>query len=361
MDKEQLTQLLGKIDIEHYLSREGLSYQHSYGTRGLQLNLDECPECGEGGRKTYINAETGLGNCFHGSCGAKFNKFKLIRSVSKLSGAALTQHIKVVAEEQGWMPKLKRKEIKKGALELPSKLIAIPDARGNNHEYLAARGITPASCAYFDLSYCHKGWWGCDIDGDKKWVSYDERIVIPITNLEGTLVSFQGRDTTGEKIPKYLFPMGFAVAGSHIYNGHNFIEKTHNHLIVGEGAFDAIAIHQALQGHAACNSMLAVATFGMHLSSGPDGQVSKFVELKKKGLKTVTMMWDGESRAVSQAVKAGLTLASLGFKVNIARLPEGKDPNEISPADVRKAIFSATHLTRLKAISILVNEAKCPV
>lgn len=356
MDNEKLTQLLEKIDVEQYLNREGCAFQHSYGTRGLQLNLDECPECGEGGRKTYINAETGLGNCFHGSCGVKFNKFKLIRSVSKLSGTALAKHIHAVAEEQGWMPKVKRKEIKLDKLELPSKCIAIPDAKGNTLEYLDERGITKDSCLYFQLSFCKQGWWSYRVEDEVKWTSYDNRVIIPIADLNGTLVSFQGRDITGEAARKYLFPTGFAVAGSHIYNGHNFTAGIHNHLIVGEGVFDAIAIHQAIKGHASCKAMLAVATFGMHLSNGPDGQVSKLIKLREQGCRNITMMWDGEGRAIAQAVKAGLQLSELGFKVSIARLPEGKDPNEIPAETVRKAIFGAKHLTRLSAISMLMQE-----
>lgn len=354
MDKEQLQQALAKIDVETYLDQEGITYSHSYGTRGLQLNLHQCPACGEGGRKTYINAETGLGNCFHGSCGFKFNKFKLIQKVSGLGGADLLAHIASTAENQGWLPKKERVELKRGALALPSKLLPIPDAHGRNLRYLEDRGITAESAAWFQLQLCRGGWWGYELaDGSKKWVSYDRRVVIPIADLDGVLVSFQGRDITGEQEPKYLFPVGFAVAGSHLYNGQNFRDGVHTHAVVGEGAFDAIAIHQALQGHASCNSMIALATFGMHLSSGPGGQIDKFIQLKQRGLRSVTMMWDAERKAMTMAVKAGLQLASLGLTVQIARLPDGKDPNEATPEQVRQAIFRATHLTRISAIKLM--------
>ncbi len=359
MENAELQAALDKIDIEQYLDQEGVAFSHSYGTRGLQLNLHECPACGGGGRKTYINAESGLGNCFHGDCGIKFNKFKLIWKVSGLSGNELVKHISALAEDQGWMPKKVRAEIKRGALALPSKLRPIPE--GERHlRYLAERGVTEDSARWFQLTYCHGGWWGYKLDtGEERWVSYDKRVVIPITDLDGTLVSFQGRDITGTKEPKYLFPTGFAVAGSHLYNGHNFIDGTHTHAVVGEGAFDAIAIHQALLGHASCSAMLPLATFGMHLSSGPDGQIAKFIRLKERGLKTVTMMWDGEGRAMTGAVKAGLQLAELGLNVQVARLPAGYDPAQgpdkmpTPPELVRQAIFKATFLTRMSAIKLL--------
>jgi DNA primase len=352
MDRAELDRALEQIDVEQYLDREGYDYTHSYGTRGLQLNLAECPACHEPGRKTYINAESGLGNCFHGSCGFKFNKFKLIKAASNLAGPDLDAHIAAVAEEQGWMPKKERATITRGVLALPSKLRAIPEA-GRHLKYLADRGITEDSALFFELKYCHGGWWKYMVDGAERFVSYDKRVIIPIADLDGTLVSFQGRDVTGTKLPKYLFPTGFAVAGSHLYNAQNFQQGLHTHLVVGEGAFDAIATHQALQGAPSCKNMLAVATFGMHLSSGPDGQVAKLLLLKEKGIRTITMMWDSEPRAMAAAVNLGLQITALGFVVVIAQLPDGKDPNEATPEQVRHAIFNATPLTRMSAVRLL--------
>lgn len=364
MDKAELDRVLETIDVEAYLDREGVEYRHSYGTRGLQLNLDECPACGEGGRKTYINADTGLGNCFHGACGFKFNKFKLVQKVSGLAGADLDAHMAAIASEQGWMPKKQRVELVRGALSLPSKLRPIPEG-GRHLRYLENRGMTAESAAWFQLSYCHKGWWSYQLDdGTEKFVSYDKRVIIPIADLAGTLVSFQGRDITDAQLPKYLFPSGFAVAGSHLYNGQNFADGTHTHAIVGEGALDAIAIHQALLGAPSCTSMLPLATFGMHLSDGPDGQIAKFLRLQERGLKAVTMMWDGERKAMALAVKAGLALAGLGLKVQIAQLPDGCDPAQdqdkkpLPPEVVRQAIFKAVPLTRLSAVRLLHAAAK---
>jgi DNA primase len=362
MDRGEIQRALDKISVESYLDREGVSYTPSYGTRGLQLNLDECPACGGGGRKTYVNAETGLGNCFHGSCGMKFNKWKLIKAVSGLAGGDLDQHIAAVAEDMGWLPKKERVELVRGDLELPSKCHALP-VNGQNLQYLQDRGVSLASCERFHLSYCHGGWWGYKtLDGAERWVSFDKRVIIPIADLAGKLVSFQGRDVTGELEPKYLFPNGYAVAGSYIYNAHNFEDGRHTHLVIGEGAFDAIAIDQAVLGSPSCEAMLAGATFGMHLSGGPDGQIAKILELKARGLKTITMMWDSEKKAMALAVKMGLLLSGLGLTVRIAQLPDGFDPaqgpdKKSTPAAlVRQSIFNATLLNRLSAIKLL-NQA----
>lgn len=356
----ELDRALEKINLENYLDREGVGYRHSYGTKGLQLQFDECPFCGEGGGKTYCNADTGLGNCFHGSCGAKFNKFSLVRKVSGLSGKALDEHVKAVAEEMGWMPKKERPEVLMGDLKLPSGMNELPH-NGRELRYLTDRGVTAESCEWFRLGYCHdKAWWSYKLDdGAEKWVSYKRRVIIPVFGLDGKMVSFQGRDVTGEQMPKYLFPVGFAVAGKHLYNGNSFVQGTHNHAVIGEGAFDCIAIHQALRRDTGCRDVLALATFGMHLSSGPDSQLDRLAILHEQGLRTVTFLWDGESRAVAQAVKSGLQVASLGLQVRIATLPAGYDPAQgpdkrpTPPGLVLDAIFKAQALTRLSAVRIL--------
>lgn len=349
-----------KINLENYLDREGVGFRHSYGTKGLQLQFDECPFCGEGGGKTYCNADTGLGNCFHGSCGARFNKRSLIRKVSGLAGAAFTDHVKAVAQEMGWMPKRERPEIVMGQLELPSHLDWLPHD-GRELRYLAERGVTADSCQWFRLGYCHdKSWWKYKLDdGADKWVSYKRRVIIPIFDLDGTMVSFQGRDVTGEQLPKYLFPVGFAVAGKHLYNGNGFEDGVHTHAIIGEGAFDGIAIHQALRTEQGCNDMMALATFGMHLSGGPDSQLERLSLLRDRGLRTVTFLWDGEGRAIAQAVKSGLQVAGLGLQVRIATLPPGYDPAQgpdkrpTPPKVVLDAIFKGQALNRLSAVRIL--------
>lgn len=360
----ELDSALAKIDLENYLDIEGVGYKFSHGTRGQQLILDECPFCHEGGGKTYVNAESGLGNCFHGSCGAKFNKRKLLRQVSGLSGPAFNEHIKAMAAQLGWMPKKERPTLLMGALRLPKPMDPLPN-QGRMLRYLEDRGVTADSCEWFGLGYCHdKGWWSYELDdGTEQWVSYAKRVIIPIHDLDGTMVSFQGRDVTGERLPKYLFPVGFAVAGKHIFNANAFEDGLHDHVIAGEGAFDAIAIHQALRGDPGCRNMLGVATFGMHLSGGDDSQIERFSKLKERGLKTVTILWDGEKKAITQAVKSGLELAQVGLQVRVATLPAGYDPAQgpdkrpTPPGMVRDAIFKARVLTRMSAVKILL-EAK---
>jgi DNA primase len=97
---------------------------------------------------------------------------------------------------------------------------------------------------------------------------YNRRVLIPIYDLDGKLVSFQGRDITGTAEKKYLFPPGYARAtGEHLYNGHNVIGRPSD-VVVGEGAFDVIAIKVAFDADPTLRDVVPVGTFGKHLSHG---------------------------------------------------------------------------------------------
>jgi len=52
-------------------------------------------------RRRYLNSATGLGNCFHGDCETKFNKWKFISSSLGIPARDAIEHIKQVAREQG--------------------------------------------------------------------------------------------------------------------------------------------------------------------------------------------------------------------------------------------------------------------
>ena len=348
MLKEEVTEILDKLDIETYLDSQGIDYRVTHGSRGEQLNLHVCPKCGGDKWKVFINAETGLGNCFSGSCESKFNKFSFIRAYTGLSGRDLDEHIMSVGAEIGWRPPRKsavavHTDVKD--LKLP-KSFPLP-IRERNLAYLENRRINLSIATYFHLRYCQKGWFKYQLSGEDKFTAFDKRIIIPIFDLDGNLVSFQGRDITGEADRKYLFPNGFASTGEHLYNGHN----VHNtaKVVVGEGVFDVMATKIALDGDPELRDIVPIGTFGKHIS---ENQVSKFLELAKRGVKEVTIMWDGEVAATDSAITAGLRLKGLGFKVRIAMLPKDCDPNEVLAEEVRRAYYGAIELTLTNAAKI---------
>ncbi|WP_252512869.1 toprim domain-containing protein [Acinetobacter brisouii] len=341
----ELGEIIDSVNIEYWLNREGIEYKIARGKRGIQLNVRECPACGNDKWKVYLNQDTGLGNCFHGDCEAKFSKWSFIQAhLHGVSNYDVVQHIKAVAVEQGYQPKI-RSEYKAPSLGTLSFPASIPlPFNGSNLKYLNQRGIDKEIASEFKLRFCKTGYFEyIDTDGQKKRQHYDNRVIIPIYDLDGKLASYQGRDITGTSEKKYLFPSGFASTGSIIYNGQNAYGAVE--VCMGEGVFDVMAIHKAFRDDVALCNVIAVGSFGKHLSKGDENsQLAQIIKLKEAGLKRITIMWDGEDRALQDAANAALDLRSIGLIVRIAVLPKDKDPNEVEPDVVRQAFLDAKEI-----------------
>lgn len=348
---DDLGEIMDSIDMEAYLDREGIRYRVTRGARGTQLNVRECPCCGNTDYKVYIGAETGLGNCFAGSCEQKFNKWSFIKAnMGATGGAQVIEHVKSIAKEQGWRPtrvKAVATNIKTDLLMPES--IALPHGT-RNLNYLENRNISGSVSSYFGLRFSQKGAFHYkDDSGKERKQSYANRIIIPIFNLAADLVSFQGRDITGKAEKKYLFPPGFAATGSHLYNGQN--AHGSEDVVMGEGAFDVMAIKIALDEQSELRCVTPIGSFGKHLSAGGDNsQLDKLLELREGGLKRVTLMWDAEPAALEAAIEVGLLLRKYGLIARIAILPPGRDPNEVPPSVVRDAYWKAVVVNESVAV-----------
>lgn len=108
------------------------------------------------------------------------------------------------------------------------------DKLGREHPYLIQeRGLTLETIIDFGIGYCAKGMMG-------------GRIAIPIHNSEGNVVAYAGRfpgNPEGDT-PKYKLPPGFRKS-LELFNIDNAIkEPADKPLLIVEGFFDAIKIHQ---------------------------------------------------------------------------------------------------------------------
>jgi DNA primase len=350
-DNSEISEILDSIEMESWLDDEGLSYKKVRGSSGRQLNVKECPCCGNSNYKVYMNADSGLGNCF--VCEQKMNKWSFIKAYLGKGNKETVEHIKTVALSQGWRPPKRLTaavELSNDELKLPES-IALPHG-GRNLKYIENRGISSAITTYFNLRFSHRGKFDyLNDDGRPLTQDYSNRIIIPIFDLQGVLISFQGRDITGTAERKYLFPPGFSSTGTHLYNGQNAIGASR--IVLGEGVFDVAALKIGLDEEVSLRDIVPVGTFGKHLSHGDeDSQVAKLMYLKDHGLKEVTFMWDGEPAAIEAAIEAGLRLHSMGFRVRIAILPKGKDPNEISSIELRRCFYEARVLNTSMAVRL---------
>lgn len=355
-DNDELQELIERFDLELWLDEEGIDYSVKAGSSGEQLNIKTCPRCGGSDRKVFINRDTGLGNCFHGSCVGEpgFNKFTFVKHYTGESGRVVKSILALQAEEQGWRPKRERQTVKTvipDNIELP-KSIALPH-KGRSLKYLTQRGFTPETVGLLGLRYCQEGYyWYTDFEGKKRRQDYSKRVIIPVYDATGKMVTFQGRDITSTAERKYLFPPQLSSTGRYLYNAHNVTIQTH--LIIGEGVFDVAAIHQAITQYKLNDICAAVGSFGIAFSTGPDQQLSELEKLVDKGIKSVTFLWDGGVKATGQAFKCAIEIASwLGIDVSVGVLPDNKDPNEVEPSVVIDAIARAKPATKMNYIKYM--------
>lgn len=343
--------------MSSWLDSQGIDYRTTRGSSGVQLNIKECPVCGNSSWKVYMNSETGAGNCFAGDHppGENFSKWKFIRAaLPDVSGRMLVEHIKAHVESSGWRPKRIVPEATKDSEEwaLPP-CVKLP-YRGQNLKYLADRGISDEICRYFDLRYCDEGHYRYRHAGEWRFMPFSKRVIIPVFDLWGKMVTFQGRDITGTHEKKYLFPPGLAGTGVYLYNGHNV--KDTRRILICEGAFDVMAAKSALDEDESLRDVVPIGTFGKHLSFGTgETQQAKLIQLKERGVEEVTIMWDGEIVATDDAVRASRKIREIGLRVRIAMLPKDKDPNEVSRSVVRKTFYEAIPVSRLSEVQVIVR------
>ncbi len=346
---ETFQELSEELDLEGFFQNEGLKYKMANGSSGWQVQAYECPVCNDRKWKTYLNAESGVGNCF--KCEARFSKLSFVFATmhgrlpekgDKPAWRDTLALVKTVLKEQGWMPKRMTTAAVENAVKLPLSF-ALPTPEGQNLVYLESRNVDNDLAAYFHLRYCDDGWWNyTKDDGTQGGQNFGGRIIIPVYDTDGKLVTYQGRDITGKSDRKYLFPMGLPGTGRFLFNGQNAYGA--KRAILGEGAFDVIAIKRAMDEEVVARDVLPLGSFGKHLSFGSlDGndQLGRFMELKRGGLQEVTIMWDGEEKVIGAALDAAKHLRGLGLKCKIALLPYEKDPNEVTPDVVRAAFYSA--------------------
>ena len=338
---------LAEIDMEFFLERESVQFRVGRGVSGIQLHIQTCPKCRDNRWRTYFGIESGRGNCF--VCSSGFSVLNFIHHQldhDESEWGATFKEIEELLREQGWRPKreaMVRMEV--GEIRLPVS-DPIPNEDGVHMDYLAQRGIPPETAKYFDLRNCTFGWWRFKEGEEWKMQNFANRIIIPVCDLDGSLKTFQGRDTLGTSDRKYLFPKELPGTGRYLLNGHNCVAT--GRACMGEGFFDVAAIKLALDEDVSLRDVCPIGSFGKHLSYGDpvgDDQLGRFHALTKRGLKELTIMWDGEVNALKAALDAAKKLNGLGLKVGIALLPYEKDPNEITADQVRRAFYGATLYT----------------
>jgi 5S rRNA maturation endonuclease (ribonuclease M5) len=181
------------------------------------------------------------------------------------------------------------------------------------HPYLAQRGISPATARLFGVGLYHGNGF---LAG---------RCVIPIRDEKSQLLAYAGRAVNREE-PKYRFPAGFRKSQV-LFNLDRAMQTGGNHVIVVEGFFDALKVHQA--GFPAVVALMG-ASFSQRQS-----------ELLVSHFASVTLMLDGDEPGQrAAAVIVQLLIATL--PINKVELPNHIQPDQLSSAEINDLVGPPT-------------------
>lgn len=188
-----------------------------------------------------------------------------------------------------------------------------------HRDYLLKRGLDP------DILVKRYGIRGTNPFDKFEGINYGNRIIIPIHDLDGNLISFQGRDVTGNKdVERYkVCPVNKSVMHYKdvVYGGHL---ATGRRVVVVEGVVDAWKLGPG-----------AVATFGTGCKDSQIMCLSRWPE--------VIFFFDPEPDAQKKACEYARRLALMGVTVSVAcedfgRTPEGKqrDVGDLAPHEIAR-------------------------
>jgi len=172
------------------------------------------------------------------------------------------------------------------------------------HPYLTQRGISQATAQMFGVGmYYGNGFLA-------------GRCVIPIRDEKRQLVAYVGRAVNGEE-PKYRFPAGFRKSQV-LFNLDRAMQTGGRNVIVVEGFFDALKVHQA--GHP------VVALMGASFSQRQS-------DLLLSHFASITLMLDGDEPGRRAAEFIAQRLMPR-VPVNKVELPDHIQPDQLSSAEI---------------------------
>ncbi len=294
-----------------------------YGITGLRRHGQELRGCcpihkGDSNDSFHVSVEKNAFQCF--VCGAKGNVLDFVAAMERCSirdaGLKLQDWFGLAA---GGAPKQTTstnrqlaREKERGEREPASNKPLTFELTGIDyaHSYLASRGITAETAAHFGVGFFPgKG-------------SMAGRVVIPIHDENGELVAYAGRSIDGSE-PRYKLPAGFQKSAV-LYNLHRAMATGERGLIVVEGFFDCMKVHQA-------GYPFVVALMGCSMS---ERQEELLVE---RGSKGIILMLDGDEAGQRGAAEIAARLVRRVF-TRVVDLPAGKQPDQMAAEEIQELL-----------------------
>lgn len=329
------------FELEEYLMGSLLRARRSASASGGEITA-VCPSCEKYGG-FYANPRSGKYVCF--KCG--------FRGRSAVGIVALLENLTFVEARSFLFRNTIEVRRKSDLFTVAERVRWLRDSKGDNEElldipfppgvnlcfdngrwrlpsYLKGRKIKSRTAAHWGLGFSDKLYYrfpDADKDTNLSW-----RLFIPIECPFGR--SWTARDTTGERLPRYLNPAG--ADHRKMLIGWSKIRMTGD-LVICEGPMDAIKLWQ--------HDVSAVALGGKELH---DEQLAQLVKLPRDT--SVTVMLDPEELEAPRKVAARL---SVHFsEIYLAKLPEGVDPGSSTMEQAHSAMESAVRWAGGRSVSL---------
>jgi DNA primase len=297
-----------------------------YQVRGLRIQRGQlqgpCP-IHRGERRDSFRASVRK-NAFHCfSCQAKGNVLDFVAAMESCSVREAARQL------QRWFGVSGRTQFRPTPVQPPSvaatagKVELVRKKEGENlplefrlrgvdwsHPYLRQRGIERSTARKFGVGlYSGPG-------------LMSGRIVIPIGNERGEIVAYAGR-AWGDQLPKYKLPAGFQ-KGRELFNLHRALATGHRTVIVVEGYFDCMKVHQA-------GFPNVVALMGCSLSSAQ-------ARVLREHFERVILMLDGDEagRHATQVIRHQLAGQS---HLMVIPMPDGLQPDQLPSPVIESLLF----------------------
>lgn len=268
-----------------------------YWTSGKNVAADcvniRCPFCDDHSNHGGLNTKTGSYNCWRCNGGAP------AVAISRVSGVPVQVVNQLI------------RRYTTGGVVATSKLVAsgktltLPGSPiGKYHrDYLEKRGLDPDELAFYH------GILGTGPVDTWEGLDFRLRVIIPIYDVVGTLVNFQGRDITGKQDLRYKgCPVEKAIVHhKHILYGENLCHQK-DQIVVVEGIFDAWKLGAG-----------AVATFGTSVTKE---QINEMANWRK-----IFIAFDPEPDAQIHARQIARELSAIGREVEVVQYDCGKNPD----------------------------------
>ncbi len=354
-----INQIRDRIDIADIVGH------HVSLTRAGQNLKGLCPFHQEKSPSFTVSPSRQIFHCF--GCGAGGNVFSFL---TRITGASFPEVVRdlgrkvgiEVQESAGFNPQAAQsgriEQVNQAASSWFHKNLQDAKAGEPVRAYLAERGIEPATITRFAIGVALGEWEGLikaltqqgftagdlaaagltiarEQAGKGATGFYDRfraRVMFPIVDLRKRVVGFGGR-TLGDGTPKYLnspdtplFKKGQTLFA--FDQAREAIARTKT-VIVVEGYFDAIALHQAGITH-------TVATLGTALTA-------EHIQGLRRFATNVVLLFDPDAAGVRAALRGLDLFVNSGLGVKVVTLPDGDDPDTY----VRKA--GAEAFARLEA------------